>query len=78
MNPNYIDQYFKKYMNVSIHTYVIEKRIELAKEVLREGSTVTDACNKSGFGNYSNFIRTFGTKVGVSPGKYKKKYASTV
>lgn len=72
LNPNYIDQYFKKYMHVSIHTYVIEKRIELAKQLLREGASVTDTCERCGFGNYSNFIRTFGQRVGMSPGKYKK------
>ncbi|GAA3184575.1 AraC family transcriptional regulator [Lentilactobacillus kefiri] len=74
MNPNYLDRSFKKYTGLSIHRYVIEKRIELAKQLLREGHTVTMVCEASGFGIYSNFIRTFNTLVGLSPGKYKKKY----
>lgn len=74
LNPNYIDQYFKRHMHVSIHTYVIEKRIELAKQLLREGASVTDTCARCGFGNYSNFIRTFGNHVGQSPGKYKSTH----
>lgn len=74
MNPNYLDRSFKKYTGLSIHRYVIERRIELAKQLLREGNSVTLVCEKSGFGNYSNFIRTFSTCVGISPGKYKKKY----
>ncbi|KRK88763.1 AraC family transcriptional regulator [Lentilactobacillus sunkii] len=74
MNPNYLDRSFKKYTGLSIHRYVIEKRIELAKQLLRKGTSVTLVCEKSGFGNYSNFIRTFNNIVGISPGKYKKKY----
>lgn len=74
LNPNYINQYFKKYMHVSIHTYVIKKRIELSKQLLREGASVTDTCERCGFGNYSSFIRTFGRYVGMSPGKYRKMY----
>ncbi|GAD16915.1 AraC family transcriptional regulator [Lentilactobacillus otakiensis] len=74
MNPNYLDRSFKKYTGLSIHRYVIEKRIELAKQLLRDGHNVTTVCEQSGFGNYSNFIRTFNTCVGTSPGKYKKKY----
>ncbi|MEE8824716.1 HTH-type transcriptional regulator YesS [Lentilactobacillus sunkii] len=74
MNPNYLDRSFKKYTGLSIHRYVIEKRIELAKQLLRKGTSVTLVCEQSGFGNYSNFIRTFNNIVGISPGKYKKKY----
>lgn len=73
MNQNYLDRYFKKYTGLSIHRYVIEKRIELAKQLLRSGHNVTTVCEKSGFGNYSNFIRTFNSCIGISPGKYKKK-----
>ncbi|GAA2970875.1 AraC family transcriptional regulator [Lentilactobacillus parakefiri] len=74
MNPNYLDRTFKKYTGLSIHRYVVEKRIELAKQLLRSGKSVTLVCEKSGFRHYSNFIRTFNTIVGISPGKYKKKY----
>ncbi|MFB9770708.1 helix-turn-helix domain-containing protein [Lactiplantibacillus modestisalitolerans] len=76
LNPNYLDQYFKKYMNVSLHTYIIEKRIERAKQLLATGLSVTEVCAQCGYGNYSNFIRTFGKQVGVSPGRYKKQMRS--
>lgn len=73
LNPSYISRYFKSYMGLSLHAYIIEKRIELAKTLLSQGNSVSDTCSLSGFGNYSNFIRTFNRHVGVSPGHYVQK-----
>ncbi|NLR09895.1 MULTISPECIES: helix-turn-helix domain-containing protein [Lactobacillaceae] len=66
----YINRYFKSYMGLPLHTYIIEKRLELAKELLANGQSVSDTCIQCGFGNYSHFIRTFKAHVGVSPGHY--------
>lgn len=74
LNPNYIDKYFKSQMNISIHTYVIEKRIELAKQLLGGGESVGETSVHCGFRNYSSFIRTFKQHVGQSPGKYKQTH----
>lgn len=76
LNSTYLDRYFKRYMGLSLHQYVTEKRIEQAKQLLRAGKNVTEVCAKSGFGNYSNFIRSFNKRVGISPRKYRTKYQS--
>ena len=43
-----------------------------AQELLRGGATVTEACEGSGFNNYSHFIRTFSKVTGLSPKQYVK------
>lgn len=73
VSPTYLNRFFKSYMGLSLHRYITEKRLTLAKELLTKGKSVTDVCNTCGFGNYSNFIRAFTRYVGVSPGKFKKR-----
>ncbi|MGE5558028.1 MAG: AraC family transcriptional regulator [Bacillota bacterium] len=63
---------FKKNAGYTLHQYILEKRLIMAKSFLKEGANVTEACLRCGFKNYSNFIRAFKKKFGVPPGKYLK------
>lgn len=73
----YISKYhllreFKKYTGYTIHRYIQQKRLIMAKSLLKDGIQVTEVCIKSGFGDYSNFIRAFKKAFGLSPKKYYK------
>ena len=48
-----------------------------AARLLAGGSSVIDACNLSGFSDYSHFIILFKTAYGITPLKYKKTVLST-
>lgn len=61
---------FKKATGFSIYDYIINLRIIKAKDLLREQIAVSKVCELVGFGSYSNFIRTFSKRVGISPGQY--------
>ena len=63
---------FKRYTGYTIHWFIRQKRLLLAKSLLKEGLPVTEVCTKCGFGDYSNFIRTFKSTFGVPPKKYVK------
>jgi AraC-like DNA-binding protein/mannose-6-phosphate isomerase-like protein (cupin superfamily) len=63
---------FKNTTGVSIHKYIIFKRISKAKELLKKGYNVSDCCSACGFNDYAHFIRAFKTHTGLPPGKYKK------
>ncbi|MDP4093559.1 MAG: AraC family transcriptional regulator [Bacillota bacterium] len=65
---------FKKYTGYSIHQYILQKRLISAKKLLKEGMSVNEVCEASGFNDYSNFIRTFKNNYGVSPKRYSKNY----
>lgn len=69
----YLSHLFKKNIGVGVQEYIRYKRISKAKELLSKGLTVTEVCQATGFNDYSNFIRTFKSIVGVSPGQYGKK-----
>lgn len=73
MNRYYLSRLFRQSIGSTIHEYILLKRIAYAKKLLHEGHNVTDACQQSGFNDYSNFIRMFKRIVGVPPGQYSKR-----
>lgn len=73
ISSKYISSVFRKNMGMTLREYIITKRVENAKKLLSEGRNVSEACELSGFGDYSNFIRTFTRIAGISPGKYARQ-----
>jgi len=63
---------FKKNTGYTIHSYIRQKRLILAKNLLMDNKQVTEVCNQCGFGDYSNFIRSFKKEFGIPPKKYSK------
>ncbi len=72
MNGKYLSRRFHEEMGITLQQYILSKRIMQAKHLLQQNTTVTETCYLCGFGSYANFIRTFTSRVGISPGKYKK------
>jgi AraC-like DNA-binding protein len=70
-NGTYISYLFKQHTGLTLRAYILDQRLTLAKRILSEGKSVTDACEASGFRDYSNFIRTFTKEIGMSPGRYR-------
>ena len=71
-NGTYLSRCFKKLSGASLTQYILAKRIALAQKLLREGHSPCDACELSGFNNYSNFSRSFSRQAGCSPREYQK------
>ena len=67
----HLGKVFKSEMGMSISDYLILRKIAEAKKLLYMGLSVKEACHLSGFGNYSNFIRTFKNIEGYPPGKFE-------
>ena len=63
---------FKKHSGYTVHQYIHQKRLIMAKSLLKDGLTVTEVCNRCGFGDYSNFIRAFKKAFGASPKTFFK------
>lgn len=70
LSSSYLCRIFKSTTGTTINKYITARRITIAKSLLTEGYSVTDACEKCGFNDYSNFLKSFTKAVGISPKKY--------
>lgn len=66
----YLSHRFKEYTKTSVHNYILMKKINLAKELLKSGTPPQDVCERCGFSTYSNFYKAFIERTGISPKKY--------
>jgi len=68
----YLIRVFKDYIGKTPYEYLLDIRLENAKQLLTKGNiSITDICHECGFNNMSHFIRTFKKKTGTTPSVYK-------
>lgn len=73
LNPDYLSRLFKKETGRSISGYLIQKRIELAKELLAgTRMPVSVISSQVGYDNFAYFTKVFKEKTGMSPNEYRK------
>ncbi|OPX45603.1 HTH-type transcriptional activator RhaS [Ruminiclostridium hungatei] len=65
---------FKKHSGTTIHKYIIQKKLILAKELILKGMPITEVFKQCGFGDYSNFFRAFKKEYGVTPKFFYSTY----
>lgn len=58
---------FKEETGYTLGSYITEKRLLMARDLLKDGSSVTEACFACGFQNYSTFSRAYKKQFHVSP-----------
>ncbi len=68
----FISKTFKAYEGESLLDYIHKKKIEYAKQLLREGYNLNQICEKVGYVNSNTLIRQFKKYEGITPGQYKK------
>lgn len=67
---------FKRYYGLTPKQYLIDKRIEKAKEYLSDEMTVTETCFAVGFESLGSFSTLFKNKTGKSPRQFQKEQLS--
>ncbi|MGZ9586399.1 response regulator transcription factor [Paenibacillus marinisediminis] len=71
VNSSYLSRLFKQEMGVAFSAYVLERKMERAKEILQEGLKVYDAARLVGYRDVSYFTKVFRKYWGVNPGEVK-------
>lgn len=68
----YLSRQFKQFTGLSLYQYIMKKRLNVSRNMLRSGSSVLDACFQCGFGDYSNYLKAFKREFGRTPSTYLK------
>lgn len=72
INECYLKKDFKIYYNMTIYEMLQKRRMEVAKELLKEDYSVKEVALKIGYKHTGNFSKLFSTHFGLSPSIYKK------
>lgn len=61
---------FQRLVGTSVHRYIVQKRLVMAKQMLSAGRPSSEVYQNCGFGDYSNFYRAFKAEYQISPKDY--------
>jgi AraC-like DNA-binding protein len=70
ISVNSLNSKFKKVTRMTVHQFIIQRRLQLACILLKQGNSVSDSAYDSGFGDLSHFIRCFKANIGTTPRNY--------
>ncbi len=74
LNQCYLTRIFKKKTGKSLNQYILDLKMEIAKEELRNsGKNMGEIATGLGYLNYASFSRAFTNKAGMSPLEYRKQ-----
>lgn len=77
LDRSYFSSYFKKRTGVSPQDFLLNLRLENARQLMiNHGETPTTAANSVGYNDIYNFSRMFKRKYGLSPRAYLDKHKS--
>ncbi len=75
LNPTYVSEVFKRKTGVNFSEYLIDYRIDIAKDLLKDlRYKVIDISPMVGYRDSKYFSRLFKKKVGVNPSDYRRMY----
>lgn len=69
----YLMHKFKKETGYSLYSYVMQKRLLMAKDLIKSGESISKAFMQSGFNDYSCFFRSFKKMFHKSPREFSIK-----
>ena len=73
----HISREFKKLTGTTLHQYIIKTKLDLCKNLIEEGKSITDIAQICNLGSYNNLFRVFKKEFGITPKEYYneiKKY----
>jgi AraC-like DNA-binding protein len=73
MSPAHFSRKFRSAYGETPYAYLMTRRIERAKALLRQGTSVTDTCVAVGCTSLGSFSSRFSEIVGMTPSQYRTR-----
>ncbi len=75
LSPSYLSKLFHKEMGIPVSQYILDLKIEKAKNLLQYSSyNIVEIASYLSFSSQSHFIQVFQKKTGLTPHKFKTRY----
>jgi AraC-like DNA-binding protein len=71
LSASYLIRAFKDHYGLTPHAYLINRRIQLSRQWLRQGYSLADVAVAAGFADQAHFHRTFKRHLSATPGHYR-------
>ncbi len=62
---------FKQYFHLTPHAFLLNKRIQYAQTLLKQGHSIAESALISGFADQAHFSRVFKKQVALTPAQYQ-------
>ncbi len=66
-SPSFLSHKFKEEMGISLHRYIVEKRLAYAKERIDRGEPPSKIYRECGYGDYSSFYKAYLRRFAAPP-----------
>ncbi|MEO9163333.1 MAG: helix-turn-helix transcriptional regulator [Casimicrobiaceae bacterium] len=74
LSPGHFAHAFREATGIAPHRYVLERRVERAKELLRQSDMpITEIADRIGCSSHSHFSVLFHRITGVTPRKFRAR-----
>lgn len=69
----HISHVFKDNMGISLHQYILKKRLQASKNGILSGIPFSELYHQYGFSDYTSFYRAFKKEFGLSPKEFREQ-----
>ncbi len=71
LSPSYLIRAFKHHYGMTPHAFLVNRRIQFARDQLRNGKLIADVALAAGFADQAHFQRAFKQHLAATPGQYR-------
>jgi len=74
-SPGHLIRAFKQHFGLTPHAYLVNRRVQLGRQQLRNGTAIADAALNAGFADQPHFQRAFKRLMAATPNQYRQASA---